>query len=124
MNTVTSYEWRRQAMWGLVLVAVGLTIFLDRMDMVDIGDLWHYWPLVLLIVGVNKMIGYPTPKHFTSGLWNVFIGIWLFISLEGMYGLSFSNSWPFLVIAWGVTLILEPFIKARFSPNQEYRNEK
>jgi hypothetical protein len=124
VNTVTSYEWRRQLMWGLVLIAVGVTIFLDRMDIVYIDDMWHYWPLLFVVVGINKMVGYPTPKRFTSGLWDVAVAIWLFMTLEGMYGLSFTNSWPFLIIVWGITLVLGPVIQARFGPNQEVRNEK
>ncbi|MES2150759.1 MAG: DUF5668 domain-containing protein [Pseudomonadota bacterium] len=111
-------------MWGLLLIGFGLAVFLDRIDMFDIDGMWHYWPLVLVVLGVNKMIGYPSARHFTSGLWSVFIGLWLFATFEGLYGLTFANSWPFLIIAWGVTMILEPFIHTRFASNTESGHEK
>ena len=124
MNTESSYEWRKQLMWGLALVGVGVTIFLDKMDYIEIEGLWHYWPLVLVVLGVNKMIGYPTAKHFSSGLWTVFMGLWLFAVFEHMFGLTFRNSWPFVIIACGVSMILEPVIKRRFASNEESDNEK
>ena len=124
MSTDKSYEWRKQLMWGLALIALGVTIFLDQMDLVDIHSLWHYWPLLLVIAGVNKMIGYPTAKDFTSGLWSVLIGLWIFAVFEDMYGLTWRNSWPFVIIVTGITIILEPLIKKRFAPNEELKNEK
>ncbi len=124
MSTDKSYEWRKQLMWGLALIALGVAIFLDQMDLVDIHSLWHYWPLLLVIGGVNKMIGYPTAKDFTSGLWSVLIGLWIFAVFEDMYGLTWRNSWPFVIIVTGITIILEPLIKKRFAPNEELKNEK
>lgn len=123
MSKDSSYEWRRQLMWGLVLIGLGLAVFLDQMDLVEVRGLWHYAPLLLVVIGINKMIGYPTAKHFTSGLWMVFIGVWVFAVLEHIYGLTFGNSWPFVIIATGVTMILEPFIKRRFAANEERNNE-
>jgi uncharacterized membrane protein HdeD (DUF308 family) len=124
VNNESSYEWRKQLMWGLVLVCVGITIFLDRVDLIDVQGLWHYLPLLLVVFGVNKMIGYPTAKHFTNGLWEVFMGLWLFMVFEHIFGLTFRNSWPFVIIASGISMILEPIIKRRFASNEESNNEK
>ena len=49
MSTETSYESRKQLMWGLALIAFGVAILLDRLDMFEINDIWHYWPLLLVI---------------------------------------------------------------------------
>lgn len=111
-------------MWGLVLIAFGVAIFLDQMDLVEVRGLWHYSPLVLVVMGINKMIGFPTARHFSSGLWMVFIGLWVFAVFERIYGLTFGNSWPFVIIACGVSMILEPFIKKRFAQNEEMIDEK
>ena len=124
MKPDSSYEWRRQVMWGLVLIFFGVAIFLDQMDLLEMRSVWHYSPLVLVVFGINKMIGYPTAKHFTSGLWMVFMGVWIFAVFEDMFGLTFRNSWPFLIIASGVCMILEPVIKKRFGANEEPGYEK
>ena len=124
MNTDRSYEWRRQLVWGLVIVGFGLVLFLDNIDVVQVEHLWHYAPLVLVVVGMNKMVGYPTARHFSAGLWEMFIGLWLFAVFEHMYGLTFFNSWPLVIIAIGVKIAIEPMIRSRFAPNGEDRHEK
>ena len=108
-------------MFGLLLVAIGGVLLLDQFDMLEIYDLWHYWPLIMVVVGLNKMIGYPTARDFISGLWTMFIGLWLFANFEHMFGMSFYNSWPYVIIAWGVTMILRPFIRERFAVNAPSR---
>lgn len=117
-----SYRWRRQAVWGLLLVVVGVGLFLDQMDMFDIHQVWRYWPLLLVVAGLNRMIGSPSARDFTSGVWTAFVGAWLFCVFEGLYGLTFRNSWPFFIIVTGVTMVLEPII-ARIK-KQEPNNEK
>lgn len=124
MSAESSYEWRRQLMWGLVLVLFGLTILLDRMDLIEVRSLWRYWPLVMIVIGINKMIGYPTPGHYSSGLWMMFMGVWLFAVFQNMFGLTFGNSWPFVIIASGVSIMLRPFINKRFAANEEKHHEK
>jgi hypothetical protein len=127
VNDKNSYYWRKQLMWGLLLIGLGGALLLDQLDILDIRDLWHYWPLILIVIGINKMIGYPTAQDFTSGLWICFIGIWLFANFEHLFGMTFRNSWPYLIIAWGITLVLKPFIRERFAvnaPNKESSHEK
>lgn len=117
MNINNSYHWRKQMMWGLLLIGLGGAFLLDQFGLVDIDELWRYWPLILVVLGINKMIGYPSAAEFTAGLWLTFIGVWLFANFEHMFGLTFNNSWPYLLIAWGVTLVLKPFIRERFAVN-------
>jgi len=119
VSTENSYEWRRQLMWGLALICFGVAVFLDQMEIIEIHGLWQYWPLLLVVFGINKMIGYPTAKHFTDGLWLVFMGIWLFAIFEREFGLTLWNSWPLPIIFCGIAMVLEPLIKKRFAPNEE-----
>ncbi len=118
MNNIHSYHWRKQLMWGLLLIGLGGAFLLDQLGLVEIVELWHYWPLILVVIGINRMIGYPTAADFTGGLWTMFIGLWLFANFEHVFGLTFGNSWPYLIIACGITLILKPFIRERFAVNQ------
>jgi hypothetical protein len=127
VNINDSYHWRKQLMWGLLLVGLGGALLLDQLGMLDVEDLWHYWPLALVVLGINKLIGYPSARDFTSGLWTAFIGVWLFANFEHMFGMAFRNSWPYLIIFWGITLILRPFIGERFAVNEagkESRHEE
>lgn len=119
MSAENSYRQRKQMMWGLVLIVVGLVFLLDRMGIADADELWHYWPLLLVVAGINQTIGYPSAREFTNGLWLVFIGLWLFAVFEGFLGLTFRNSWPLFILMWGLQLVLGPVIARRFPSTKE-----
>lgn len=118
MDDTQAYHWRKQLLWGLLLIGVGAALLADQLGYLNIYELWHYWPLILVLIGVIKMIGFPSARDFISGLWLVLIGIWLFANFEHMFGMDFESSWPYLIIAWGIILILKPFIRDRLAANQ------
>lgn len=124
MSTNSSNEWRKQLAWGLVLIAVGIAIFLQKMDLIELYTMWHYWPLFIVVAGAIKMITYTRAGEFTSGLWTVLVGLWLYAVFEHMFGLTFRNSWPLVIIACGAVMILEPLIKNRNADSEELANEK
>lgn len=122
MKSEYSHAARKQVMWGLVLIAVGLVFLLERMDLVDVVDLrslWHYWPLLLVAAGINQTIGYPSAREFSKGLWMVFVGLWLFAVFEGFLGLTFRNSWPLFLLMGGLQMVLSPVIERRFPQSKE-----
>ena len=122
MDSEASYHLRRQVLWGLMLVGLGVAFLLDQMNVIEISDLWHYAPLLLVVVGINQTIGYPSAGEFSRGLWSVFIGLWLFAVLEGLFGLTFANSWPLFIIISGVTMAIRPIAARRFNANRGPRH--
>jgi hypothetical protein len=114
MRNEASYDLRRQVLWGLLLVGLGVAFLLDQMNIVEIESLWHYAPLLLVVIGINQTIGYPSGREFASGLWTAFIGLWLFAVLEGLFGLTFANSWPLFIIISGVTMAIRPIAERKF----------
>lgn len=124
MGTEQNYTTRKQIMWGLVLIGLGVIFLLDRMDILDASSVWHYWPLLLVVVGINQTIGYPSAREFRNGLWTIFVGLWLFAVFEGLFGLTFRNSWPLFLLMAGAQLILAPVLARRFSDATPESREK
>jgi hypothetical protein len=81
---------------GLVLIGLG-AIFL-----LHIQHAFHlWWPMVIIFLGVAKVT-----RNVWSGLWLIAIGAWLqFIQLR-LFDLTYSNSWPLLLIALGGVITL------------------
>ncbi|MES2901685.1 MAG: DUF5668 domain-containing protein [Pseudomonadota bacterium] len=124
MNKNPYGDWRKQLAWGLILIAVGVSMFLQKMDLIDFYSLWHYWPLFIVAAGAIKMITYSRASEFTSGLWTVLVGLWLHAVFEHLFGLTFRNSWPLVIIACGAVMIIKPLIKDRAEANEELAHEK
>lgn len=107
MNTEKAYKSRKSVIWGLLFIGAGALLLLDNLDIFYVDSLWHYWPLVLVILGMNKMIDYESGRQFSGGVWLVIIGLWLYACFEHIWGLTFQNSWPVFLIACGVSELLK-----------------
>jgi uncharacterized membrane protein YjjP (DUF1212 family) len=66
------------------------------------------------VAGINQTIGYPSAREFVNGLWTVFIGLWLFAMFEGLFGLTWFNSWPLFIIVGGIGMAIRPIAERRF----------
>lgn len=117
MRNRTVSHWRRQRLTGLILIGTGAAFFLDQFGFVRLVDLWHYWPVALVLIGAVRMADAPTARGVSSGLWTMFIGAWLYGNFEGWFGMDFSNSWPFLLIGWGAILLLVPVVRQQCADN-------
>lgn len=104
---------------GFVLVAVGTLFLLDRLRIADFGDVIRaWWPMIIVLVGLPKLFRRAT---MWSGLWLVAIGAWLQVTHLHLFGMTFSTSWPLLLIALGAGMTLRAVIDA--SPAKEEPRE-
>ena len=91
---------------GLGLVALGLLFLFDRFQIVDVHNLLrHYWPLIIVFIGVVRLLR----NRIWHGLWLIVVGLWLQIATLHLFGMTFSSSWPLLLIALGAGMILRTF---------------
>ncbi len=88
---------------GLVLMGIGVLFTLDRLHIANFHDLVRgYWPLIIVFFAVGKLLN----GRVWSGLWLMTVGVWLQIAQLHLFGLSFSSSWPLLLIALGAGMIV------------------
>jgi hypothetical protein len=95
---------------GFVLISIGVLFLLERFEVASFGELIHtWWPLIFIIIGVPKLFERDT---FWAGLWFLTIGAWLQAVRLHLYGLTYSNSWPLLLIVIGAGMVVRTFIDA------------
>ncbi len=41
---------------GIILILVGIAFLLSNLDLVDIGDFFRFWPLILIAVGARMLM--------------------------------------------------------------------
>jgi len=114
-----SQQTRRQLIWGILIICVGVSFLLAHNDWVAVSQLWRYWPVVLGAFGLNNMIPPTTGKRFVEGLSQVAVAAWFYVASERLWGLTFGNSWPLLVIVGGAGIVLQPLMTKIFDKNKE-----
>ena len=93
---------------GLFIVLLGLVLTLDRLRILDAGSALQLWPIIFIAVGVS-VLSRRRDQHgrFWGGLW-IFIGVWLLLNTLGVVSVGFWQLfWPFVMIMFGVNLILQ-----------------
>jgi len=91
------------AIVGLVIIAVGTILLLDRMGIINGREALGYWPLALLAFGLFRLIA-PRGSR-TWGLLLTIAGALLSLGPLGLVQFRFQDLWPVLLIAVGVVML-------------------
>jgi hypothetical protein len=105
------------AVIGILLIIFGSVLLLQQFDVIYLYDLgihsvWQLWPFIFVVIGIGKLVDAPTLYHIGKGIWLIFLGLWLYVSIYHVYGLSFGETWPAMLIAWGVSMMWDSFTKS------------
>ncbi|MBM4169581.1 MAG: hypothetical protein FJ215_10580 [Ignavibacteria bacterium] len=119
METGTRGGFQRNVFWALILIAAGVLFLLDNFHLLDVGSVGRLWPLIIVAIGFEQLIRSRTPHQRLNACWWLFVGAWIFISYNRVFDLTFRDTWPLLLIAWGVELILRNSIRRRVQSSTE-----
>lgn len=98
---------------GLVLILIGALFLADRFNLMDLGDVWDYWPLLLIAYGVVKLVTGRNGEAVGSGItWTLF-GLWFLAVQLDWYGLTYADSWPIALVAVGGGMVVRALIGDR-----------
>ena len=112
--------WRDQLVWGIIIIVVGLAILAQRMDVAEIGELWTWWPLLFVVVGIIKMVPPTTPSLIVDGCYYIAFAALFYIVSWGLWGLNYFNFWPLLLIVWGAGLVLRSIVNHYFDQKEHH----
>jgi hypothetical protein len=102
-------EHHKRSLWqlgiGIFLVVAGCVLLLDRFDIFVVGSVWRFWPLIVITVGLGSIVDAKNVRDRNRGIAWVFIGSWLLAAELHLFGLTYHNSWPLLLIGVGVSML-------------------
>ena len=98
---------------GTVIVLVGLGILLDNMGIIQFHDVWRYWPVLLIVYGVSKLLNYPTPSGYIWGGAVALIGAFILLDNLDIVVFNFDLIWPLIIIAFGLSMLVRAFDRKR-----------
>lgn len=102
------------AMVGIILIVIGSLFILQNLHVIYVGSVWSHWPIIFVIIGAVKITQSENKKEFGEAVWWLFLGTWLYISIRNIYGLDFSDTWPALLVAWGISIIWKSFVQQSY----------
>ncbi len=120
MERTSSPQYRGSLVAGILLLAVGVAFLLDNFGFIYIGEpVSHFWPLIIVALGLVRILQAENSRERRKGFGWVFFGLWLLVSVLHMFGLTFHNSWPLLLIGFGINAIWKSI-----TPQAEWRTTR
>lgn len=98
---------------GAILVVIGGLFVLDRLGVIEAGDLFDYWPMVLIGMGVTHLLA---PRDSGDWAWGaVMLAAGAFFQARRLdwIDVRFGEIWPVFLIFAGLGLILESALRRR-----------
>lgn len=89
---------------GLLLIFIGVIFTLDRLHWIDAGEVFKFWPLVLVAAGAGKLFWPGSSSSWASGLLLIVIGGWLQLEILDVIYFSLWDYWPLLLVLVGIRI--------------------
>ncbi|MEJ6004947.1 hypothetical protein WG899_05280 [Paucibacter sp. AS339] len=106
---------------GLFLIAIGSLFLLERQGLLALPSVQVLGTAVLALLGLGRMLFASHPGQVARGAFWVLLAGWLYASLEHLWGLTFHNSWPLLLIAFGLSKMVDGLARLRAPAAEESR---
>ena len=96
-----------QLIFGLFVMALGIVLGLDSLDLADAGYVIRFWPLGLMLLGATIASRAESHSRFWGFFW-MFVGGWLLLRNLGIVRVGFWQLlWPSVLVWIGGNLILK-----------------
>jgi predicted membrane protein len=88
--------------WGAAICVVGVILLLDHMGLVSAGDLWRFWPLLVIVAGA---INFTQPGKRPWGAFLMVVGALFQLDSLHLIHFRWAELWPLAIIASGLMMI-------------------
>lgn len=99
---------------GLLIIAAGILLLLDSLDVTSDFNVGDYWPVILIVIGLGKVL---QPKRYRQIYWGVVfmaIGALFLLNNLGYIRFWFDDLWPIILILIGIEILRLGLFKKKF----------
>jgi hypothetical protein len=107
MDEAPRFPLTEKIVAGVFLILLGALFILDNLRLIDAGSLWDYWPLLLIVPGLTRLLSPSRPGQKLWGAILVVVGGLLLLRNLDILWIPFHKVWPFLLVVFGGYLIFQ-----------------
>lgn len=95
---------------GVFAIGIGVLLLLDHAGLFRIGRLWQFWPVVLIVLGLNGLFQSESKCRHGSVVGSGMLAFWGAVLLAQNFGyLTWGQIWPLALIVFGLVMIWQTF---------------
>ncbi len=92
---------------GFLLAGIGILLLLQNLGILYVDDLWDYWPVILIVFGLSRVVG---AWGFGGRIYGAIVALVGAVFLARNLGLFhvviWNYFWPVILIAIGIGMLL------------------
>ena len=96
-----------QLVVGLLIIAVGVLLTLDNLNLVDAARYLRYWPAAFIAIGLAKLWQSRSGSNTFGAFVFILVGTWLLLERSAVVQVSFWDMWPTLLVFFGLFLVFQ-----------------
>jgi hypothetical membrane protein len=97
---------------GIALLLVGVLSFTNYMELYDLREIWRFWPVLLIFIGVSSEFDSLRQRKTGGGHILVAIGVWMLVANHRFFGLNHRTAFPLAIAVVGLGVILHALVDA------------
>ena len=91
--------------FGLFIAWVGTIFILEQMGIVELGNIWRFWPVFLIVIGLAKLFQ-PGRGGIGGAVFFLAIGTAFLLASLDVIDLDWRYLWPGLLVFAGLSMVL------------------
>ena len=92
---------------AILIIGVGVLLFLDNFGLFHIYNVWRYWPVVLIAVGVSKLFDC---RGAGGRLWAgmmIAAGVLFLLDALRIFHVGWHLIWPLALVGLGISMLMK-----------------
>lgn len=106
-NDMTNRSLSSQVIMGAIAIAFGIVFLLDNLDIWDFRHAIHFWPTILIVIGLVKIWDSSTPSGYLVGGLLTSAGVLMILHRLGYIYFNMRTMWPLFLIGVGGFIIFK-----------------
>ncbi|MCU1237862.1 MAG: putative transrane protein [Candidatus Solibacter sp.] len=94
---------------ALAVIGVGVLFLLNNLNIFYLHDIWRFWPVALIAVGLAKLVDSQSDSDRTAGVVMTVVGAIFLTRNLGFLFVTWNDLWPLILIGAGVLMLWNRF---------------
>lgn len=94
-----------KVIFGMAIIVAGVLLLLHNLDIIPYVNVWEWWPLILILIGVGHLLQPAEDRQSWNGLLLVIVGAIILIWNLDLFYFDIGDIWPIFLILIGFMIL-------------------
>jgi len=103
---------------GLLIIVFAVVILLQNMDLIPYINMWAFWPVFLILIGLSQVLRPSESRQTLSGSIFIVVGLLFMLNNMDIIYFRFRDLWPFILLLVGFGILRQSLYGSKLSDSE------